>query len=1098
MSEKKKSQIKEILNEPVFQKKLSRISVQEGLSHVQANINAETYLDELFTEHNTSVGIGFIETFQFLLSQGYDKSIDVDAEEIKQLAKVMRKHPVAFVLTHKSYIDLMVLSLVLARHGLPIPYLFAGINLDLFALGKVLRKNGIIFIRRSFKDNLIYKATLRHFITTLLNKQAHFMWALEGTRSRTGKLVWPQMGILKYIMEADQDVANKVKYVPVSIVFDLIPDVAEMTEEGRGKKKKPEDFKWMFNYIRKMSKNNLGKISLRIGTPAKLGKSTDFHVPDAEKAPDEKILEEGSVSKLAFDLIHKINKITPITTVSLVCLSLLSKFALSKRGVESSVANLMNLIESHKVDALVDRGQSIGKSVQEALNMLTENGILLRHGDSLHTKYIVNREKYMQAIYYANMSVHHFYHRAFIELALLKIEVEPVENRLFAFWTEIMKLRDFFKFEFFYSSKEVFTTEIEAELGNIRADWQTHIFETKSNIPTLIKGMKILVAPVILNNYIEAYQVVGHGLRLWDTQETFEPKEFIEQCLFLGEEMHWLGQIKRVEAVSKPFLQNGIRLINNLGLTPTLNSKNDEKIEEFTVLADGISTGVNRLQSFTLNKYGKTNSYEVPLERDIVPGSKTESVTQDVLTMEKGPHIGAFFDLDRTIIDGFSAKNFVKSRLLSGKFTSKELISQFSGVMTYATGQGNFASLAGISAKGVKGIEERVFQELGEEVYTEKLAENIFPEARALVAAHFSMGHTVVIVSAATPYQVEPIARDLGVEIIRCTRMEVEKGKFTGNLIEPTCWGVGKALAGKELAETYKLDLTKTYFYTDSFDDLPLLDIVGKPRPVNPDSRLSALAFQNDWPVLRFTEDNKSQLTNLLRTGLAGGILFPAVLKGVTTGLSTLSWDEGRDSLMASFGDLATAVAGIKLAIKGEENLWTNRPAVFILNHQSNADFIIASKLIRKQARGVAKMELQKIPIIGQIFSLSGTIFLDRTNKEKSIEALKPAVESLKNGTSIIIFPEGTRSNDYALGQFKKGAFHLAMEAGVPVIPIILKNAHDVMPKGKNLFNPTMVQVVVLPPIHSHDWTKENLGEKVDEIRDKFLEVLDQVNSVTN
>jgi putative phosphoserine phosphatase/1-acylglycerol-3-phosphate O-acyltransferase len=196
---------------------------------------------------------------------------------------------------------------------------------------------------------------------------------------------------------------------------------------------------------------------------------------------------------------------------------------------------------------------------------------------------------------------------------------------------------------------------------------------------------------------------------------------------------------------------------------------------------------------------------------------------------------------------------------------------------------------------------------------------------------------------------------------------------------------------------------------------------------------------------------------------------------------------------MASFGDLATAVAGIKLAIKGEEYLWTDRPAVFILNHQSNADFIIASKLIRKQARGVAKMELQKMPIIGQLMTLSGTIFLDRKDKNQAIEALKPAVESLKRGTSIIIFPEGTRSYDYTLGKFKKGAFHLAMDAGVPVIPIILKNAHDVMPRGENIFNPTMVQVVVLPPIHSHDWTSDNLDEKVEGIRNKFLEVLEQV-----
>lgn len=1093
MSNKPKNHIQEILNDANFQKKIARISIQEGISHVQANMNAENYLKELYTEHSTSVGIGFIETFQYLLSQGYDKSIDINPEEIRQLAKLMRKYSVAFVLTHKSYIDLMVLSLVLSRHGLPIPYLFAGINLDFFGFGQLMRKNGLIFIRRSFKDNPIYKATLRHFITHLLNHQAHFMWALEGTRSRTGKLVWPQMGILKYIMEANQDAQNKVKYVPVSIVFDLIPDVAEMTEEGRGKKKKPEDFKWMLSYIRKMSKNNLGKISLRVGTPTDLVASHNIEMPKPEAIDSDKILDDSSVSKLAFDLVHKINHVTPITTVSLVCLSLLSKFALTKRGIESHVANLMSLIESHKVDVLVDRGEPIGETVQNALNMLSEHGILLRHGDSLNSKYIINREKYMQATYYANMSVHHFYHRAFIELALLKIANKPVEERLVSFWTEIMRLRDFFKFEFFYSSKAQFTNEIEAELTYLINDWNEVVFNHDSNIVELLKSLKILVGPVILNNYIEAYQVVGHSLRLWDSHDVFDNNLFIEQCLFLGEEMHWLGQIKRVEAVSKPFLQNGIRLLNNLKLLPTLNSKNESKIGDFIELADSISSRVSKLQSFTLSKHNKKTLEEVPIEREIVPGSKTDGITHNLREEERGSHIGAFFDLDRTLIDGFSAKNFVKSRLLSGKFTSKEIISQFSGVLNYATGNGNFASLAAVSAKGVKGIEEKVFIDLGEEVYKESLAKNIFPEARALVAAHISMGHTVVIVSAATPYQVEPVARDLGVNIVRCTRMEVEKGKFTGNIVEPTCWGLGKALAGKELEEKYTLDLTKSYFYTDSYDDLPLLEIVGKPRPVNPDNKLSVLAFQNDWPVLRFTEENKNDLTNLIRTGMAGGILFPAVLKGLSSGISTMSWDDGRDSLMASFGDLATTVAGIKLAIKGEENLWTDRPAVFILNHQSNADFIIASKLIRKQARGVAKMELQKMPIIGQLMTLSGTIFLDRKDKNKAIEALKPAVESLKRGTSIIIFPEGTRSYDYTLGKFKKGAFHLAMDAGVPVIPIILKNAHDVMPRGKNLFNPTMVQVVVLPPIHSHDWTTENLDEKVDEIRNKFLDVLEQV-----
>lgn len=1086
-------EIKNILNEAAFQKSLARISISKGLSQVQATIEAESYLRELFAEHETSVNIGFIEAFQYLITQGYDKAIDVNPNELKALSKLMRQHPVAFVLTHKSYIDLSVLALVLARHGLPIPYLFAGINLNLPFVGKLAQKNGIIFIRRSFKDNAIYKATLRFFIAYLLKKQSHFMWAIEGTRSRTGKLVWPQMGILKYIMEANQEAKENVKYVPVSIVYDLIPDVNEMTEEGRGKKKKPENLKWLLNYWKKMGSNDLGKISIRIDTPAEMREDEKFELSTEN---EETIIADNSISTLAFDLVHKINDITPITTVSMVCTALLSKFALTKRGIESNVSNLMLLIESHKIDALVDRGKAIGESVQKALNLLIQSKIIHHHGEGLHTKYIINKDHYLQATYYANMSVHHLYHRAFIELALLRIADVPKNKKHLEFWKEIMRLRDFFKFEFFYSSKDKFTAEIEAELEFMLPNWYKEIFEEQQPIQELLKNQPILVAPVILNNYIEAYKVVAHGLQIWDANVIFESNKFIEYCLFLGEEMHWLGQIKRIEAVSTPFLQNGVRLIQNLKLIPDKENNKANEIAEFRQFIDQLSDQSNKLQTFTLDSHGLHEDVHVPLERDIIPGSQTENITKEIMEGEKGSHIGAFFDLDRTLINGFSAKDFVKTRLMSGKFSSKEIVSQFAGVLSYATGGGNFSNMASISAKGVKGVNEQVFFEVGEEVYQKKLAHAIFPESRALVAAHIAMGHTVTIISAATPYQVEPVARDLGVDIVRCTRMEVEKGVFTGNIIEPACWSEGKAVAGRELAETYKLDLAKSYFYTDSAEDLPLLEIVGKPRPINPDTRLATLAFQNDWPIARFTEENSSKVSNLVRTGMAGGIFVPAILKGVASGISKMSWTEGVESMMASVGDLGAAAAGIKLAIKGEEHLWSHRPAVFIFNHQSNADFLIAIKLIRTGARGVAKKELEKMPIVGQMLKASGTIFLDRTDKDKAIEAMQPAVESLKEGISVVIFPEGTRSYDYTLGTFKKGAFHLAMQAGVPLVPIILKNAHDVMPRGKNIFNPTLVEVIVLPPIQTHDWNKTNMNKKINEVRNLFLAELNQEESL--
>ena len=143
------SEVQKILEVSSFQKKLAHIAVEKGESHAKVNEEAEGYLNELYSEHNPTTNLLFMEATQYLLSRGYDKTIDVDPNEVKELTKLMRKHPVAFVLTHKSYIDLLVLALVMARHGLPLPYMFAGINLDLFGVGKIARKNGVIFIRRS-------------------------------------------------------------------------------------------------------------------------------------------------------------------------------------------------------------------------------------------------------------------------------------------------------------------------------------------------------------------------------------------------------------------------------------------------------------------------------------------------------------------------------------------------------------------------------------------------------------------------------------------------------------------------------------------------------------------------------------------------------------------------------------------------------------------------------------------------------------------------------------------------------------------------------------------------------------------------------------
>ena len=1086
MSLEKENRMKQVLEDPQFVAQLSEIakSTKRDFDHIQSE--AKTYLKEMYTEHRPLFEAATTKGSEMLLAMAYAKTIDVNPTEIKALTKIMRRHPIAFVMTHKTYIDMLVLGIVLVRHGLSWPYIFGGNNLNFRGLGDLGTRVGVILSRRSFKDNLVYKATLKHYISHLVDQKSHFMWAIEGTRSRTGKLVWPQMGILKYIDEAEADSKEEVKYIPVSVVYDLIPDVNEMTKEGRGKEKKSENLLWMANYIKNL-RGDYGKISVRFGEPVVKDGQTIATIPGKEALSGEK---GYALPRFAFELVHSINRITPVTTTSLICTTLLSKFALTKSNMESDIVALMQLIENHKPDALVDRGTAIGESVQKAINLLKKANIIHQLGEGVKAKYGIVTQNYLSATYYSNMSVHYLYHRAFNELALLKVAHLPAKDRSIYFWKEIMQLRDIFKFEFFYSDKAHFSDEIEEDLTFLHPGWQQLLLGDKEDIMSVLKDEKILVSHVVLFSYVEAYRVVLRALQTWDLEETYSESKMLKICLFLGEEMHWQGRIHRVESVSKPFLVNGIRLAQNYDLIPTRKDSKREKILDFSKLLDDIDNRINELQGIVMSRDSSVKSV-VPIDRSMVPGSKTESLTAAIMDGESGSHIGAFFDLDRTLIKGFSAKEFFQNRLMSGKITAKELTAQLNGVMVYAMGNKNFAGLAAISAKGVQGIKEQVFIDVGEEVYEKHLAKAIYPESRALVAAHLAKGHTVAIISAATPYQVNPIARDLGVEHVMCTRMEVVNGTFTGEIIEPACWGEGKSYAAKELAAKFGIDMGKSHFYTDSVEDLPLMEIVGHPHAVNPDKDLAALSFKNDWSIYRFDDEEGPGFENIVRTALTAGSIVPVALSGITSGLLSQSRSDGVNSMISVLGDLGLALGGIKLAVKGNENLWIKRPAVFLFNHQSNADMFINAKLLRKDVIAIAKKELKLSPV-GPLLMAAGVVFIDRANKDKAIEAMQPVIDALKNGQSVAIAPEGTRSFDKNLGPFKKGAFHLAMAAGVPIVPIVIMNAHDVMPRGSNLIRPNVVEVKVLPPIDVSSWTYDTLNEKIDEVRNMYLQELGQ------
>lgn len=473
-----------------------------------------------------------------------------------------------------------------------------------------------------------------------------------------------------------------------------------------------------------------------------------------------------------------------------------------------------------------------------------------------------------------------------------------------------------------------------------------------------------------------------------------------------------------------------------------------------------------------------------------------QDVIAEILDLPDGPEIGAFFDFDGTIISGYSAIAFFKEQLKRGHMSPRDVVELISVMASFGIGILGFPALMLAASQFLRGVREDSYAAFGEDVFRSHIARQIYPETRAMVKAHLQKGHTVAIISSATPYQVEPAARDLDIENVLCTYLQVENGEFTGAVVRPICFGPGKVLAAESLSEKYGADLDKSFFYSDSTDDIELLERVGNPRPLNPSNKLRAISERRGWPVRRFASRGRPTPTDWVRTAMVPATLLGSFMSGLPIWALSGSKRDALNFSMSVFADVASALIGLNLSIKGEHHLWSHRPAVFLFNHQSNVDMVIIARLLRRDISGVGKKEIGDIPLIGRVLEFSGVVLIDRKDTQRAIETMGSLVDTMRiEGKSVCMSPEGTRSITPKLAPFKKGAFHLAIQAGVPIVPIVIQNSSDIMPKGEMIYRPATVEVEVLPPVDTSGWSVETIDEHVASVRNMYLEALDQDQS---
>jgi putative phosphoserine phosphatase/1-acylglycerol-3-phosphate O-acyltransferase len=220
------------------------------------------------------------------------------------------------------------------------------------------------------------------------------------------------------------------------------------------------------------------------------------------------------------------------------------------------------------------------------------------------------------------------------------------------------------------------------------------------------------------------------------------------------------------------------------------------------------------------------------------------------------------------------------------------------------------------------------------------------------------------------------------------------------------------------------------------------------------------------------------------------GTALPLIAAGLPLRIFGVSEQEATNVSLGAWTSVAAAIARLKILVDGEEHLWSDRPAVFIFNHRSAVDVLITARILREDVIGVAKKELKHQLPMGIAFTYTGTVFIDREHIGDPRLALKPAVDALKSGRSVVIAPEGTRSRDGALGPFKLGAFHMARQAQVPVVPIVIHNAQDALPYKGVVVRPAEVKVTVLPPQRTDRWQVGDIESQARRIRDLYIDAL--------
>jgi len=546
-----------IEDSPAFRAEVARLAARLGMTEAEAMGRAGADLDGLVASMSPIAVDLLSSTLRPLHAHAWD--VQVDTAGLDRLRELNREHALVFLPSHRSYADPLLLADVLAEHDFPRNHVLGGDNLRFWPIGPLAKRAGIVFIRRSFGDDEIYKLALREYLGFLLAKRFNLEWYMEGGRSRTGKLRPPRYGLLAYVAEAvARGRADDAYLVPVAITYDQLREVSAMAAEQAGAAKKAEGLGWLAGYARGQLAR-IGTVHVRFAGPLSLRAALPPGGPDGdlgrgggvEASSDEWRL---ALQKVAFEVAVRINRVTPVTATALVTLALLG--VRDRALTLGQVRGVLEPLRGYLTERGLPYSREIldtGAGVQRVLGALAQQNVVTAYAGGEEPVYAIERGQHLVAAFYRNSAIHHFLDRAVAELVLLSA---PADR-----WDEAMRLRDQLKFEFFFPDKTAYRAVLQAELDRLDPRW-----ETVADGRAVLERSELLVANRVLRSFLDTQLVVAERLTARPPGEPFAEREFLDECAGVGQQMLLQGRLHGPESLSRELFASAVKLAGNLDL----------------------------------------------------------------------------------------------------------------------------------------------------------------------------------------------------------------------------------------------------------------------------------------------------------------------------------------------------------------------------------------------------------------------------------------------------------------------------------------------------------------------------------------------------